>query len=124
MSSRSNRYNQSSGNGTLHSGYDMSRREIPVTTSASEGMSRVEQRLRILKSSRVRWTTDTQGETLDPSPQPSVSSIPTAVEPPCATYPAFDLARLSKHEQHIVDALLAEVVDAVAFPSVQDDLAQ
>ncbi|KEG13877.1 hypothetical protein DQ04_00741210 [Trypanosoma grayi] len=46
--------------------------------------------------------------------------VPPSVDPPCAAYPTFDLSRLSKHEQHIVEALVAEIADAIAFPGAEE----
>lgn len=38
------------------------------------------------------------------------------VTPPCSSYPTFSMAKLPKHEQHVMDALLNEFTEVLFFP--------
>ncbi|RNF14757.1 uncharacterized protein Tco025E_05717 [Trypanosoma conorhini] len=120
----SKRDNVASGGAASHVGYKDAYRERPVSAPASGSASRVEQRLRLVKQHTMYWTPEPPGEEFHPSPRLYATALPPAEEPPCAMYPAFEVSRLSKHEQHIVEALVAEVADAIAFPNLQEELTQ
>lgn len=39
----------------------------------------------------------------------------TGVKPPCSAYPTFSTAKLPKHEQHVMDALMREFTEVLFF---------
>ncbi|RNF05789.1 hypothetical protein TraAM80_04322 [Trypanosoma rangeli] len=121
---RSKRYKLSSDDAVSHSSYKNAYQERPASAPTAGGAPRVEHRLHLVKRNGMSLTPEPPEEKCDLSPRLYTISLPPAVEPPCAMYPAFDVSRLSKHEQHIVEALVAEVADAIAFPSLQEELTQ
>lgn len=72
-----------------------SRGENPMGFSDNSDVSSVEQRLKIIKRNRVSGKSDSQE--------------------PAGTSPSK--TRLPKHEQHVIDAMVTECLDALLFPS-------
>lgn len=83
------------------------------------GVSDVEKRLCIVKRNRMRHIYDgTEGNDEDVTQMsPPTPPLPPAIAPPCPAYPTFDLVRTPKHEQHLIEALVAELTDVIVFPS-------
>ncbi|KAH9578203.1 hypothetical protein LSM04_007970 [Trypanosoma melophagium] len=131
---RSRKYNLFPSDVGVTSSYGKVRRERPSsapstnssTTNNSYDITRVEQRLRIVKRSRARRTPDMSYILSNSSPSPAplpasligVVPMPPAVDPPCGAYPMFDLSRRPQHEQNIIEALVTEMTDAIAFPDL------
>ncbi|KAG5490808.1 hypothetical protein JKF63_00930 [Porcisia hertigi] len=97
-------------------------------SGATSGPHTVEDRLRIVKRNRTRDDDSTRTHLSPRSheaftisdfsyPNECVSSPGTAgTAPPCAAYPTFNMSRLSKHEQHVMDALVRECTEVLFFP--------
>jgi hypothetical protein len=112
----------------------------PVFANAkADEVRSVEDRLNIIKRSRTASSAKTYvsrdpdssapvlrppdmlSHSVDPSPsdfggQNSTVAPRVGVAPPCSSYPTFSLAKLPKHEQHIMDALLNEFTEVLFFP--------
>ncbi|KAK7202272.1 hypothetical protein NESM_000298700 [Novymonas esmeraldas] len=100
-----------------------------TSNGVAGGLHSVEERLRIVKRNRTR---DEDLARTPPSPQvqevvasdsasshlplghdtnsPSLGSVP-----PSSAYPTFNTSRLSKHEQHVMDAMVREFTEVLFF---------
>ncbi|KPA81820.1 unspecified product [Leptomonas pyrrhocoris] len=60
---------------------------------------------------------------VDPSPSGLGGAVAanTGVVPPCSSYPTFNLTKLPKHEQHVMDALLSEFTEVLFFRRSEGD---
>ncbi|AYU84031.1 hypothetical protein LDHU3_36.8890:CDS1 [Leishmania donovani] len=100
---------------------------LPISGSVG-GLHSVEDRLRIVKRNRTRDDDLTRTPpsprlqealaiTSDPSyPEVNASpSVTAGTAPPCAAYPTFSMARLPKHEQHVMDAMVREFTEVLFF---------
>ncbi|GET93745.1 unspecified product [Leishmania tarentolae] len=100
---------------------------LPISSSVG-GPHSVEDRLRIVKRSRTRnddlartplslgmqeaFTIASNPSYPETKPSPSVSA---GTAPPCAAYPTFSMARLPKHEQHVMDAMVRDFTEVLFF---------
>ncbi|CAJ1013149.1 hypothetical protein Q4I28_008462 [Leishmania naiffi] len=94
------------------------------------GLHSVEDRLRIVKRNRTRYD-DLARTPLSPRLQEALSitsgssspegkastSVTAGTAPPCAAYPTFNMSRLPKHEQHVMDAMVHELTEVLFFAS-------
>ncbi|KAG8343831.1 hypothetical protein TRVL_05347 [Trypanosoma vivax] len=123
---RSRMYNLSPGASVSENGRPGRQWERPMTSPGGRSnsyRSRTadgERRPRLANQSCGRRLSDDSGiqNTYTSRLASPTPPLPTAVTPPCAAYPTFDLVRPPKHEQHIVEALVSEVIDSVIFSNV------
>ena len=87
--------------------------------NSTEGLSLVEQRLRIVKRNRSRSTDEGDNSmpiTSSPlsAPSPSVA-LPPSVAPLVANFPAQDLTAIPKHDKTQLESMVSDVVFALFF---------
>lgn len=82
-----------------------------ASAGASDSMSLVEQRLRIVKRNRSKGAEEGSS-----SPATTLSGLPTAT-PKLAAYPVQDTSSLTKQDKSLVEAITRDVLDALFFTS-------
>lgn len=86
----------------------------------TDGLSLVEQRLRIVKRNRSRSTDEGESGSVGASPVPSSLSspsfaLPPSVAPLVSNFPAQDLTAIPKHDKAQLEAMVSDVVLALFF---------